>query len=66
MPIKKDSSGNRSIEAEVEVPGTPDEVWKAIATRPGISSWFAPSSLEERVDGEKSPTSVRGWSRLGR
>jgi uncharacterized protein YndB with AHSA1/START domain len=52
MPIKKDPSGRRSIEAEVEVPGTPEEVWKAIASGPGISSWFVPSTVEERVGGK--------------
>ena len=51
MPVKKDSSGRRSIEAQVEVPGTPEEVWKAIASGPGISSWFVPSTVEERVGG---------------
>jgi uncharacterized protein YndB with AHSA1/START domain len=51
MPVKKDASGRRSIEAEVEVPGTPDEVWQAIATGPGISSWFVPTTVEERVGG---------------
>jgi uncharacterized protein YndB with AHSA1/START domain len=51
MPVKKDPSGRRSVEAEVEVPGTPEEVWQAIATGPGISSWFVPSTVEERVGG---------------
>jgi uncharacterized protein YndB with AHSA1/START domain len=51
MPVKKDPSGRRSIEAEVEVPGSPEEVWRAIATGPGITSWFVPSTVEERVDG---------------
>ena len=51
MPVKKDPSGRRSIEAEVEVPGTPEEVWQAIATGPGITSWFVPSTVEERVGG---------------
>ncbi len=51
MPVKKDASGQRSVEAEVEVPGTPEEVWRAIATGPGISSWFVPSTCEERVGG---------------
>lgn len=51
MPVKKDSSGRRSVEAEVEVSGTPDQVWQAIATGPGISSWFVPTTLEERVGG---------------
>jgi uncharacterized protein YndB with AHSA1/START domain len=51
MPVKKDASGRRSVEAEVEVPGTPEEVWQAIATGPGISSWFVPTEVEERAGG---------------
>jgi uncharacterized protein YndB with AHSA1/START domain len=51
MPVKKDASGRRSVEAEVEVPGTPEDVWQAIATGPGISSWFVPTTVEERVGG---------------
>jgi len=51
MPVKKDPSGQRTVHTEVEVPGTPEEVWQAIATGPGISSWFVPSTVEERVDG---------------
>lgn len=65
MPIKKDSSGNRSVEVEVEVPGTPEEVWKAIATGPGISSWFVPSSVEERVDGEAKSNFGPGMESVG-
>ena len=52
MPVKKDASGRRSVEAEVEVPGTPEQVWQAIATGPGISSWFVPSDVEEREGGK--------------
>ena len=51
MPVKKDASGRRSVQAEVEVPGTPEAVWKAIATGPGISSWFVPTEVEERPGG---------------
>ncbi|MCI0352560.1 MAG: SRPBCC domain-containing protein [Acidobacteriales bacterium] len=51
MSVKKDASGRRSVEAEVEVPGTPEEVWQAIATGPGISSWFVPSEVEEHEGG---------------
>lgn len=43
----------RSIELEVEVPGTPGEVWAAVATGPGIGSWFVPSTVEEREGGEQ-------------
>jgi uncharacterized protein YndB with AHSA1/START domain len=51
MPVKIDANGRRSVQAEVEVPGTPEEVWRAIATGPGISSWFVPTKVDERVDG---------------
>ncbi|WP_394830562.1 SRPBCC domain-containing protein [Pendulispora rubella] len=51
MPVKKDPSGRRYVEAEAEVPGTPEQVWDAIATGPGISSWFVPTQVEEREGG---------------
>ena len=43
MSVKKEANGRRSISVEVEVPGTPEEVWDAIATDPGISKWFVPA-----------------------
>lgn len=49
MSVKKDPSGRRYVEVEAEVPGTLEEVWEAIATGPGVSSWFVPT--EEREDG---------------
>lgn len=52
MPVHKDPSGRRWVEAEVEVPGTPEEVWAAIATGPGITAWFVPSDVEEHVGGK--------------
>jgi len=51
MPVKKDSSGRHYVEVETEVPGTPEEVWRAIATGPGITSWFVPAKVEEREGG---------------
>ncbi|MGH7576387.1 MAG: SRPBCC family protein [Longimicrobiales bacterium] len=48
MSVTKEASGRRSIQVEGEVPGTPEEVWQAIATGPGISSWFVPAEFEER------------------
>ena len=56
MSVKKEASGRRSVQVEVEVPGTPEEVWQAIATGPGISSWFVPTEFEER-DGK--PVAVK-------
>ena len=43
--------GSRVIDLSVEVPGTVEEVWAAIATGPGIGSWFVRHELEERVGG---------------
>jgi uncharacterized protein YndB with AHSA1/START domain len=48
MSVKKEASGRRSVQVEVEVPGTQVEVWRAIATGPGISSWFVPAEFEEQ------------------
>jgi len=46
MSVRKEVSGRRSIQVELEVPGTPEEVWNTIATGPGVSSWFVPTSFE--------------------
>lgn len=39
------------LEFSVEVPGTPEQVWQAIATAKGMSAWFLPTELEERAGG---------------
>lgn len=44
----------RTLEFEVEVVGTPEEVWAAVATGPGITSWYVPHTVEERQDGAMS------------
>jgi uncharacterized protein YndB with AHSA1/START domain len=36
----------RRISAEIEVPGTPEEVWDAIGTAAGISAWFVPTEID--------------------
>jgi uncharacterized protein YndB with AHSA1/START domain len=46
-----DTAGTRSIRLEIEVPGTPDQVWEAIATGPGITAWFVPAKVEGREGG---------------
>lgn len=51
MSVKKDPSGKRSIQVETEVPGTPEQVWEAIATGPGVSAWFTPTKSDGRVGG---------------
>lgn len=56
MSVNKEASGRRSVQVEIEVPGTPEEVWQAIATGPGISSWFVPAEFEVR---EGVPTAIK-------
>lgn len=51
MSVQHDGSGRRWIEVEVEVPGTPEEVWEAIASGPGVTSWFVPTRREDDEDG---------------
>jgi uncharacterized protein YndB with AHSA1/START domain len=43
--------GKRSIQLEIEVPGTPEEVWQAIATGNGQTAWFTRTEIEEREGG---------------
>jgi uncharacterized protein YndB with AHSA1/START domain len=65
MPIKKDASGRRFVEAAIEVPGTPEEVWQAIASGPGISSWFVPATIDERVGGKATANFGPGMESVG-
>ena len=39
------------LEFSVEVPGTPEQDWQAIATAKGMSAWFTPTEMEEREGG---------------
>ncbi len=62
------------MELTFALPGTPEQVWDAIATANGISSWFLPTDLDERDDGavcfhmgeDSSPGTVTGWDPPGR
>ena len=57
------------MEVSVEVAGTPEQVWDAIATGGGISSWFLPTVVEEReggaivlaLGGDSSTGTITGW-----
>jgi uncharacterized protein YndB with AHSA1/START domain len=53
MPVRHDSSGRRWTQSEADVPGTPEQVWHAIATGPGISSWFVPTTFEPAEGAER-------------
>lgn len=51
MSVIVDTSGRRAVQLEVEVPGTPEQVWHAIATGPGITAWFTRTEVDEREGG---------------
>jgi uncharacterized protein YndB with AHSA1/START domain len=52
MPTKLDATGKRWVEMEFLVPGTPEQVWQAMATGPGNSAWFTRAEIEERIGGQ--------------
>jgi len=52
MPIKKDGTGKRWVEMEFVAKATPEQIWNAMATGAGNSSWFTKATIEERVGGE--------------
>ncbi|MEM7199794.1 MAG: SRPBCC domain-containing protein [Planctomycetota bacterium] len=52
MPIKKDGSGHRSVQVEVDIPCSPEAAWDAIATGPGVTSWFVPTTVETDANGK--------------
>ena len=51
MPLKKDGTAKRWVEMEFLAPGTPEQVWQAMATGPGNAAWFINATIEERVGG---------------
>ncbi|HEX6315810.1 MAG TPA: SRPBCC domain-containing protein [Gemmatimonadaceae bacterium] len=50
MPIRKEGD-KRWVEMELLVPGTPEQVWQAMATGPGNAAWFVTADIEPRVGG---------------
>ncbi|MGE2733449.1 hypothetical protein [Mycolicibacterium vaccae] len=51
MTVKNDGEGRRWVEMEFLVPGSPEQVWDAIATGPGMSAWFTPTTVDEKLGG---------------
>ena len=50
-PLVHPDPDRREIRMEMVLPGDPEEVWRAIATGPGISSWYVPHTVQERAGG---------------
>jgi uncharacterized protein YndB with AHSA1/START domain len=55
--------GGRTVDLEVEVPVTPEQVWDAIATSEGIGVWFVPVELEGREGGRFTMHHAAGMDR---
>lgn len=51
MPLHLSSDGSRSVTITVDVPGSPEEVWRAVASGPGVSSWFVPTTFDADAAG---------------
>jgi uncharacterized protein YndB with AHSA1/START domain len=50
------------VRKEIEVDATPEEVWEAIATGPGIDSWFMGRNEVEPGEGGVARMTLPGWS----
>ncbi|MGB2934811.1 MAG: SRPBCC domain-containing protein, partial [Nostocoides sp.] len=50
-PTAPTGAGGRVIDLSVVVVGTPEQVWEAIATGPGISSWYVPTTVAPHAGG---------------
>lgn len=51
MPIRSDGKGRRWVEMSLVAPGTPEQVWRAMATGAGNTAWFTNATIDERVGG---------------
>jgi uncharacterized protein YndB with AHSA1/START domain len=47
-----DPEGKRAIDVSVEIDASPEQVWEAIATGPGISAWFVPATVDDHEGGK--------------
>jgi uncharacterized protein YndB with AHSA1/START domain len=50
------------ITQEAEVPATPDQVWEAVATGPGLDSWFMGRNEVEPREGGRGSFSIGGYT----
>jgi uncharacterized protein YndB with AHSA1/START domain len=53
------------VDKEIELPATPDQVWEAIATGPGVDSWFMGRNEIEPREGGATLMTLGGFSEPG-
>lgn len=56
----------RRLEKTVELDASPEQVWEAVATGPGISTWFVPHTVEPREGGAIRADFGGGFEGTGR
>jgi uncharacterized protein YndB with AHSA1/START domain len=52
---------DRTFTQEIPLDATPDQVWDAIATRPGLTAWFAPMDVAPDEHGRSADGDVVRW-----
>jgi uncharacterized protein YndB with AHSA1/START domain len=57
---------DRRLEKRVELDASPEQVWEAIATGPGIATWFVPHEVEPRAGGTVEQDYGGGFTTHGR
>ena len=57
---------DRRLEKHVELDATPEQVWEAIATGPGIATWFVPQQVQPHVGGTVEQDYGGGFTATGR
>jgi uncharacterized protein YndB with AHSA1/START domain len=57
---------DRRLEKSIELDATPEQVWEAIATGPGIAAWFVPHEVEPREGGAIEQDFGGGFTTHGR
>lgn len=43
---RRNAVADDRVEVTTEVPGSPEAVWQAVATAPGLTAWFAPTTID--------------------
>ncbi|WP_433289952.1 SRPBCC family protein [Pseudonocardia sp. CA-142604] len=56
----------RRLEKDIELAADPEQVWEAIATEPGIATWFVPHRVEPREGGAVGQDYGSGFETTGR
>jgi uncharacterized protein YndB with AHSA1/START domain len=57
---------DRRLEKTVELDASPEQVWEAIATGPGIATWFVPHTVEPGAGGAVTAHFGEGFDATGR